>query len=1295
MKLEDDFNMMKQRSDNGDLEIFRLNEKIKHLQSHVSDVNERNILLQSEVDYYKLKYESPSCNDDGSDLSIGIEVDPAMEEKKMQTLPLIANYIREIESLKSALSQANKSQLNSISQYSLNLNKMDEDFSFLSDDDNNASSMNVMSTSALEGELTANVAKVISETQLELYNEQKRLLRLKTQSAAKKNGSVLASSDEMYCSDDGGDALDSSKTSNQFSLVQEEDRTYQRRQKIMAAEMTDISESIQVKEQLVMQLQKSQKQYELMKRFYEEKLLTLCREMDVKEAEKQRMTEELQKLFVLNKSASQKENDKQRGLEAEMSLKEKLSDKENELKALRQKQEELSSLSKVHSRSSQQISKLEADIIAMKRQRVELSLTLQQEKRNHYIALNQKVKEIDKLKRELLKTTAKMQQLGVEKDNAQQKVRDIIRENSAKRRLGSVNEMSKNLPTNSRDSSGESAATTLRRSLRVNTSERKPLTENQEKMKKWLDKQVRDIAAREEAVEKLKRQYELQLSLHHKKKMLEESRASIRDVIVSAKLDNNPTLSGGGSSDEVLSIEEEEALAEIEDRISTLDGQLKYRNEQISSIELSLDDPNANSGRISSTMQKLQTAAANSLPAAHELIQIIFNMLVSSKKTAWSRKEILARYEEREKKLLNELEELKHRLSSMTRQHAKDIDRLDREYDEKISGLVEYSSFGQLLHGSQQAETTAGSPSSPPESVRSTLQSAFRRPSNSYSNIFTEGSVDSNDGENVDVVSALRTMLMVANDKNTTYKERLQREENRIMIMNITIDELKAEQYELNDKLLSKDRDIKFLEDECRMLQEMVSDLKIKLMKGSPANANNTQSLISAVDAGNNNDEMKMRQRKMSAKSNISSDDNVEDGADTDENLSILFSSLGQEISQHGELRYASEQKTSSSSKKSYGSYNGSMSNADKNIFDRLTNPNNFTGTQKNIFEQDIEINRAKVAHVKEMELQQKKKKEENFFLSFTNSFISNNVTSGTSGTTGSSGTSKAVTANSAIATTGDSANNAINSEGSAHFADAAYNYDDGNATAATETSYASRSGKLADTGSVASPTSIMKNVNSFSAGSGKHVINPNDIAAASSGGGTNVFSRLLNPEKFTGIHKRRQNVRNVDNDSIDDSGRGLVTSSAHGMTPSHVSLLQSLDSSHSKASVSSKGNHGRDFNSIGLSSNSSRYRSPPTQTVQKNRSNGSITIPDSSPSSSSSSSLFPSNENDKSNVFTQFRQRIVGGGNNGVTSGGGGTDTKKGQSTRGWASTTGNYFSSNSSSVEKDKKMMNKTSPN
>ena len=123
-----------------------------------------------------------------------------------------------------------------------------------------------------------------------------------------------------------------------------------------------------------------------------------------------------------------------------------------------------------------------------------------------------------------------------------------------------------------------------------------------------------------------------------------------------------------------LSREEEEALQEIEDRLESVEGQLRLRHRNISEMEdqLTMVDE---AGLPEKTLEALKTSSAGSLPAAHDIIRLLFDMLVGSKSLAQKRYQTWLRSDLKERQLKGELDDLTARMNAMTRAHDMELTR--------------------------------------------------------------------------------------------------------------------------------------------------------------------------------------------------------------------------------------------------------------------------------------------------------------------------------------------------------------------------------------------------------------------------------------------------------------------------------------------------------------------------------------------------------------------------------------------------------------------------------------------
>ena len=408
--------MLKSRASEADFELKRVTEQLKRAKVEASEMSERVVLIQSERDFYHIKYSDLKPED-----SMSFYKDPTAPSKggeaveKGKVTSMIAGYLRQIEELKKGIAE-----------------KLGHTKSFSS----SVSHVFDASSAELESELTSNVARVIAQTEKHLLQEAKRLKKIGQSAAKPPDGShfkVIAALDDGNDTDDdpslaSGDTspmLGDRKNSFSESQLEEDDIAYQRRQKMISAEVVELGESIELKQQLLGQLMNSQHQYGVMKTFYEQKLTALNLEMSEKQNERDRLLTELQHL---EDSTNKNEVEAVKiQAEQEKKLRIQLKKKDDELRQMTKRQEELTNLSRVQSRYTAQVSRLESDIEGMRKQKVDLSKSLQVEKKRHYNLLNEKAKEIDKLKRDLLASAGEAKRLGKDKLKAEERTREVRR----------------------------------------------------------------------------------------------------------------------------------------------------------------------------------------------------------------------------------------------------------------------------------------------------------------------------------------------------------------------------------------------------------------------------------------------------------------------------------------------------------------------------------------------------------------------------------------------------------------------------------------------------------------------------------------------------------------------------------------------------------------------------------------------------------------------------------------------------------------------------------------------------
>lgn len=430
------------------------------------------------------------------------------------------------------------------------------------------------------------------------------------------------------------------------------------------------------------------------------------------------------------------------------------------------------------------------------------------------------------------------------------------------------------------------------------------LSEDELRIKKWLDRKIADINLREEAADTLRKQCEQQLALVNKKEALELERSSMEKSF-------REVVTGSHGTAKTLSKEEKEALKEIEDRLESVDSQLKLRDRNISEIESKLASGDIASAQ-ESAIEALKKNSAVSLPASHELIRLLFDMLVATKSSSQQRKTSLFRSEAREKQLKHDLDDAARHMNALRRTHDMELTRAANEYEEKLAGLFNHSTIGKQMI----AESTGEAPETPPAD-----------------------SVTATGRHRSSAEASYRMLLSVASEQSNLLKSRLERESSRTNDLQSRISEVDHTCATLQKDIEEKDVHIKFLEDERALFRDLADSLRAGISTlGGETGHTILKQINDRVGGGVASDE---------------SDDETE---------SMLgeYSNLGDIITRTGNV---TEKKRSTSSDKNLCSLASSAPSSV--VYDRLTNPSNFTGSMKNAFGDDLEEKRQKVKLIK------------------------------------------------------------------------------------------------------------------------------------------------------------------------------------------------------------------------------------------------------------------------------------------------------------------------------------------
>eukprot|EP00599_Poterioochromonas_sp_BG-1_P008389 CAMPEP_0173142146 /NCGR_PEP_ID=MMETSP1105-20130129/5918_1 /TAXON_ID=2985 /ORGANISM="Ochromonas sp., Strain BG-1" /LENGTH=1680 /DNA_ID=CAMNT_0014055489 /DNA_START=87 /DNA_END=5126 /DNA_ORIENTATION=- len=993
-----------------DMELKRLIDQLKAAKLQCTEISEQMYFIQSERDYYQMKLQESAPETGQADLG--------NIEEKQQFVKIVTEHKREIEHLKEELAKAN----------TLSIHQMP----LLPD--------LVINPAEIDTDFTTTVSTLIAQTRQQLQEESRRL-------------SHIQSFEKGKTDEDGFRLVSSLDSEEEVEIIQkekddeiEEERKFARRQRILSSEFQELGQSIQIKEQLMEQLIKSQQQYTIMKSYYEQKLAQLTSAVEEKQSERDKLYHELHDL-ELQKNETSIIKQRETKLRAELQL------KDEELRNMKKKQEELKNLTQVQNQYSRQLSKLESDITLMKRQRIELSKTLQLEKKNHILALNEKVKEIEKLKKELLKASSEVKKLEKSKEMAENKMKDVVlmqreKENSLYALLTAANGGSNNnnkderkkVPTRPLSMPDIATAASARAAIReINRnsyrfSSKRFLSEEELKTKKWIDQRITEISAREAAAEALKKQYEHQLELLHKKELLERERSLAilhaktsddggeekQGSSLNADKDHRSDLQNSHSQDFsdtneidsphrqlLLSSHEEEKLLEIiEERISTINGQLNARNQKISDIEKQMNAGGEIAGS-EKALEVLKRTAAGSLPASHELIRLLFDMLIHSNKSLQIKMKQTEDLSEKEKNLTMKIDDLQRQLISEKRNFDMELTSMNREYEEKLQSIfqqittLEYNPNSLPSANVTNNPPSVQPPSTPdrklfrPQSNNSILTSSATGMGGKFFGLFG-GNRLIDKSSPIKSFDSVDVQLTIALEENKFLKAQNERESLRYAQLRDKCSELESIKLRLMRDLEEKNQQIRFLEEDRGLFKDMVEDLKMGLNKlGKDGKA-----VVHSVKHSAN---QQKRNGLFGEYLQISEDDT----SDEEDSASVIgqFQNLAQEIRRGGLTTPTSSAASSpgfvtypvgfgsTASTPTHSSSNTATAvttaQSSRNIYDRLTNPSNYTGHMKNVFENDLELKRKKIQQMK------------NPVKGSNNSVASNNSGGGNNATTG------------------------------------------------------------------------------------------------------------------------------------------------------------------------------------------------------------------------------------------------------------------------------------------------------
>lgn len=906
---------LKRKLHDAEFETKRTTELLKFARQQTSEVNDQLIFSKSEVDYYKLKWseaipeeerEFLLQQDDASPITLAdlqpqenqeneVKVLPVTIREKVDFLRVVIKLRREIDILKKEL----------ITEKSTVIRQQQGESS--------GGGVDVMEE---ESNFTSTIANLIAQTRVQLQEESRRLnLNINAADSNGGNTAVEVGSNttaEVQITSDEENTLNQGKDDE----IIEEEREYAKRQRLLTTEVQELGQTILLKEQLLSQLVRSQEQYSRMKTFYEQRLLQLSSAMQEKEDERAKLLSELQEL-------STEKNESQ--LAKESKLREELKNKDEELKTMKRKQQELRSLAQAQSQYTSQLLKLETDIQTMKKQRVDLTKTLQQEKRNHIIQLSEKVKEIDKLKKELLKASNEVKRLGKASETAEAKI------NLLKRKAA--------VASNTQDNATAQNARMALKAISNATSKskltvKKVISEEELKTCRWITQRIHEISTREISVEMLKREYEQQLELLQRKEELEQDR------FLTLKTHKN----GVKSTAINLTKEEEEKMIEIlEDRLSSVNGQLNAKSQVISNLRTQISE----TGDILGPEKVLEQLRKNNttLTSSYELIRLLFEILIQTAKISKVNQTQQSEFHEKETFYQQKIDDLTKQLSSEKRLYDMEVTGLTREYEEKYQNLFTHIA---VVQGITTNSETADSPSDT-NTGGIKLPSPLRR----------ETSFD-----------PLQMQLSISAEETKFLKQQLERETMKYSHLQQKFSDLEKMKTGLTRDIAEKNNTIRFLEEERSLFKSMAEEMKSALHNLGKDGKLMIQSIKGKASR--------------SSRPNGLFNEYLNNSDSDDETQSVLgeFDSLVEEINRTGNVttadkpdRFDLKSSSTASTAAVPVAVNGSEASRIA-VFDRVSNPNYFTGSIKTVFKEDLAGKRLKTQLIRNQEKQNAQKRE-------------------------------------------------------------------------------------------------------------------------------------------------------------------------------------------------------------------------------------------------------------------------------------------------------------------------------
>eukprot|EP01084_Bolivina_argentea_P309166 534746_1 len=456
-------------------------------------------------------------------------------------------------------------------------------------------------------------------------------------------------------------------------------------EKRISMELGELEKGIAMKEELLVALRNNKIKFDAMEHHYKQKLGEMDVEVRRMEADHDNLLEEVKEIEKKNGHhdiVGTKHTEK---------LRDMLNKKTTELEDAKKRQKELTRLAAGRGKEAARVKGLGEEILKMKRARVALQKNLDNQRREQADLIQMKAREIANLKRGARKNAGEIAKLMAAQHRAEATGRRHFEELSLLRR-------------------------TLRQKQQRGKNATSRLKKQELELKRWVEERMTETAKKEEQAVQLTAEYENKLILLQQKENLELARTSITTrthgpwspsvspsgakSIEQPKEDRTAAAKiavGSSTPSELpyLSLDEQETLQEVEERLESIIAELAYKDEKIKSMEKrksngckGSDQSGGGGGAI--IFQEL-ILRANDVSSSHSIIRVLIDGLMDAKRTQMTTSSEALNLQDRARAAEDALEEAREMAAAESRNFDTTLVQVSTDFEKKIGGLLAHA----------------------------------------------------------------------------------------------------------------------------------------------------------------------------------------------------------------------------------------------------------------------------------------------------------------------------------------------------------------------------------------------------------------------------------------------------------------------------------------------------------------------------------------------------------------------------------------------------------------------------